>query len=80
MRTTIDRAGRLVLPKQLRDQIGLTPGQVEVTVDGGGIRVEPTAGGEIVEADGHLFIASGDGADHPVTVDAVRALRHANQR
>ena len=44
MLTTIDKAGRLVIPKQLRDHIGLLPDEVEVMVDGAGLRVEPLAG------------------------------------
>jgi len=30
MRATIDKAGRLVIPKQLRDYVGLRAGEVEV--------------------------------------------------
>ena len=32
MRSTIDKAGRLVIPKPLRDQLGLRPGDVEAAV------------------------------------------------
>lgn len=42
MRTTIDRAGRLVVPKALRDDVGLAGGgDVEVTVRDGRIEVAP---------------------------------------
>lgn len=34
MRATIDKAGRLAIPKQLRDHAGLAPGEVEVTAEG----------------------------------------------
>ena len=36
MRTTIDKAGRIVVPKALRDELSLTPGQeLEISaVDG----------------------------------------------
>lgn len=30
MRTTIDQSGHVVIPKALRDQLGLRPGEVEV--------------------------------------------------
>lgn len=43
MRTTIDAAGRLVVPKALRDLVGLRPGPVEVTSDGASLRIEPVA-------------------------------------
>lgn len=77
MRTTIDKAGRLVIAKPLRDLVGLVPGEVEVTVDGAGLRIEPVAGGRIVERGGRLTVAaSGDVLDD----DAVRDLRRGDQR
>jgi AbrB family looped-hinge helix DNA binding protein len=34
MRTTIDKAGRVVVPKVLREQMGLTPGiEIEIEID-----------------------------------------------
>lgn len=43
MRSTIDRAGRLVIPKPLRDRLGLVGGeQVEIIERDGRIEVEPT--------------------------------------
>jgi AbrB family looped-hinge helix DNA binding protein len=42
MKTTIDKAGRLVVPKRLRDQFHLLPGtEIEITADRDGIRVRP---------------------------------------
>jgi AbrB family looped-hinge helix DNA binding protein len=43
VRATIDKAGRLVIPKALRESVGLGPGVVEVVADGAGIHVEPLA-------------------------------------
>ncbi|HEX4081494.1 MAG TPA: AbrB/MazE/SpoVT family DNA-binding domain-containing protein [Acidimicrobiales bacterium] len=77
MRTTIDRAGRLVIPKRLRDQVGLSAGEVEVTVDGAGLRVEPVAGDELVEENGYLVIPA---TGITITDEMVRALRFADQR
>jgi AbrB family looped-hinge helix DNA binding protein len=77
MKTTIDKAGRLVIPKPLRDQVGLVPGEVEVIADGAGLRVEPLAGDELVEEDGHLVIPA---AGSQIDDDLVRALRDASQR
>lgn len=77
MRTTIDKAGRLVIPKQLRDRVGLGPGEVEVTADGAGLRVEPIAGDALDERDGRLVIpVSGAAIDD----NLVRSLRDADQR
>lgn len=77
MRTTIDRAGRLVIPKSLRDRLGLVPGEVEVSADGAALRVEPIMADDLEERAGRLVIP-----ESGVTLDddAVRALRDADQR
>lgn len=77
MRTTIDKAGRLVIPKVLRDRLGLRPGEVEVSADGAGLRVEPVAADDLVEVAGRLIIPEGG---DPITDDHVRALRESEQR
>jgi AbrB family looped-hinge helix DNA binding protein len=77
MRTTIDKAGRLVIPKPLRDRVGLRPGPVEVAVDGAGLRVEPVAGEGLEEVDGRTVIPA-SGAT--ITDDDVRSLRDADRR
>jgi AbrB family looped-hinge helix DNA binding protein len=42
MRTTIDRAGRVVIPQALRAAAGLTPGtEVEIELRDGTIEIEP---------------------------------------
>ncbi|MHA6621533.1 AbrB/MazE/SpoVT family DNA-binding domain-containing protein [Pseudonocardia sp. DLS-67] len=42
MRTTIDGAGRVVIPKQLRQAASLEPGQeLEITERDGRIEIEP---------------------------------------
>ncbi|KRF19974.1 antitoxin [Nocardioides sp. Soil797] len=41
MRTTIDRAGRIVVPKAVRDAMGLTEGrQIDVVFTDGRIQIE----------------------------------------
>ncbi|MER3411086.1 MAG: antitoxin, partial [Thermoleophilia bacterium] len=56
MRSTIDRAGRIVIPKPLRDAAGLRPGQeVEIHEREGRIEIEPVASAmRLVERDGFL--------------------------
>lgn len=78
MRATIDRAGRIVVPKALRDSVGLRAGsEVEVTADGAGIRIEAIAGVGLVEEGGRLVIpASGVAIDD----ELVQALRDADRR
>jgi AbrB family looped-hinge helix DNA binding protein len=77
MRATIDQAGRVVIPKQLRDHVGLRPGEVEVTVEGSGLHIEPPAEDELQELDGRLVIGP---AGATVTDELVRSLRDAGQR
>jgi AbrB family looped-hinge helix DNA binding protein len=77
MRATIDQAGRLVIPKALRDRLGLRPGVVEVVADGSGLRVEPLAGDDLEERDGRLVIPA---AGAVISDDDVRSLRDADQR
>lgn len=44
MRTTIDKAGRVVIPAPVRERAGLTAGaELEITVDDLGIRLERVA-------------------------------------
>ena len=42
MKTTIDAAGRLVIPKTIRDMAGLTPGvELEIDYRDGKVEIEP---------------------------------------
>lgn len=77
MRTTIDKAGRLVIPKALREQSGITAGEVEISLDGSAIRIESVAADALVEEDGLLLLPSGG---PELDADAVRELRLADQR
>lgn len=77
MRTTIDKAGRLVIPKILREQVGISAGEVEISLDGAAIRIESVAADELVEEDGLLLLPTGG---PELDEDAVRELRLADQR
>lgn len=77
MRTTIDKAGRLVIPRQLRDRIGLAEGgEVELALDGAGVRIEPISGRDLKEV-GDLLVIPATGT--PVTGAAVRELIDADR-
>jgi AbrB family looped-hinge helix DNA binding protein len=78
MRATIDKAGRLVIPKQLRDEIGLRPGLVEVTVYSTGLRVEPLTGGASLDERDRRLVIPATGVE--IDDDLVRSLRDAGQR
>lgn len=77
MKTTMDKAGRLVIPKGLRDRVGLVPGEVDLFAEGAGLRIEVVSTDHLVERDGHLLLPSG--GQH-LTDDDVRELRLADQR
>ena len=66
-----------MIPKALRDSLGLGPGEVELTADGAGLHIEPIADDRLQDEDGLLVIPVGGTA---VDDDLVRALRDANQR
>ena len=78
MRATIDRAGRVVIPRALRDRIGLAGGgEVEIALDGAAIRIEPLAGRELREDGGLLFIpAAGTPIDDTLARELIDADRH----
>ncbi len=77
MRTTMDKAGRIVIPASFRERLGIVPGPIDLIVDGNGIRIEVDAPDNLVEKDGRLVIRS---AAHPLTTDEIRELRLADQR
>ena len=63
MKATIDEAGRVVLPEELREAAGLSPGmEVEVRLSDGRIEIEPETTGEtlpvkLVRRPGGLLVA-----------------------
>jgi len=77
MRTTIDKAGRLVIPRPLRDRIGLAGGgEVEVELDGAAIRIQPVSGSGLREDAGLLVIPT---SGTRLTAAAVRELLDADR-
>lgn len=82
MRVTVDRVGRIVIPKILRDALGIGPEtELDVLPDGGGLRLDPVAPaqrGFEVGADGLPLLGVVAGA---VLTDAdVQRLRDDVQR
>ena len=70
----IDKAGRVVLPKPLREQFNLLPGdKLRLSVEGNGFRLEPTdTGGELVRK-GTVLVFTG-GFPEPITSAQVNNL------
>jgi AbrB family looped-hinge helix DNA binding protein len=58
MKTTIDKAGRVVIPKKIREAIGLKPGtELDVRLCDGRIEIEPEPLPiRLVERDGLLVV------------------------
>ena len=58
MRSTIDKAGRVVIPAIIRERAGLTPGTaLEVTADETGVRIERVAPGPRLVRIGKRLVA-----------------------
>lgn len=76
MRTTMDKAGRVVIPAALRERLGLLPGPVDVFAVGTGIQIEVPAHDNLVEEDGLLVVPG----EFSLSVDELRELRLADQR
>ena len=65
MEVTVDKVGRVVIPKRLRTAFGIGPdSKLTMVEDGSGIRIEPVPSGErmIEEHDGFLVLGT-----HPPT-------------
>jgi AbrB family looped-hinge helix DNA binding protein len=58
MKTTIDKAGRVVIPAVVRERAGFTPGtEVEITIDPFGVRIERIAPGPRLLKIGRRLVA-----------------------
>ena len=78
MEAVIDSSGRIVLPKQLRDALGLTPGtKVDISAYGGGLHVVPGGRTARLERDGDRLVAR---ADTVVTDEMMFALIDSGRR
>jgi AbrB family looped-hinge helix DNA binding protein len=78
METTIDAAGRIVVPKPLRDALGLSAGTVlDLSAYGTGLTLVPRGRtARLIEEDGHLVAD----ADRMVTDDDIFSLIDAARR
>lgn len=79
MRTTIDGAGRIVVPKPLREQLGFAPG-TELEIDAVDGRLEVVVPSRVRVEDGPQgarFVAD---AAEPLTAAQVRELMEQGRR
>ncbi len=73
MRTTIDSAGRVVIPKPIRDRLGLTPGgTIEVREREGKVEIEAAPTRMHLERREHGTVAVPDEELPPLSDDEVR--------
>jgi AbrB family looped-hinge helix DNA binding protein len=81
MKTTIDAAGRLVIPKEIRRQAGLQPGMpLEVRWQNGRIEIEPAALPVTLVREGRLLVAAPHGEVGELTAAAVEDTRRTLAR
>lgn len=78
MEAVIDQAGRIVLPKPIRDALGLLPGtRVDISAYGAAAQILPAGRtARLIEEDGTLVAAG----ETPVDDDVIFALIDAGRK
>jgi AbrB family looped-hinge helix DNA binding protein len=77
MESTIDKAGRVIIPASIRARLGLVPGPVNILIEGADVRITALTPNALTTREGRTVIA----ADGPaLTADDIRELRLADQR
>ena len=82
MRTTIDKAGRVVIPAAVRERAGLSAGsEIEVTEDELGIRLERVATGpKLVKIGRRLVARPTVGRDNRPDLDIATLIEEERNR
>ncbi len=81
MVSTIDSAGRLVIPKEARQQAGLQPGMaLEIRVRDGRIEIEPAPLDVRIEKRGRMVVAVPARPTRALTAGAVEQTRRDLRR
>ena len=77
MRTTIDKAGRLVLPKTLRQRLGIRAGDaLDITESATGLSLSVVRDRPRLVKDGHVLVFTGE-LERAVAGDPVAEQREA---
>ena len=80
MRTTIDAGGRVVVPKPMRDLLGLVAGsEVEIELDGatGEVRISPVPAESWLEEEEGLWVIRTNAGPLEMSGEQVRDLTEA---
>ena len=82
MRTTIDKAGRLVIPVAIRDRAGLVPGAtIEISLEDGAVRLERVAEGpRLVRVGKRLVARPTVGSGNRPSVDVASLVEEERSR
>lgn len=81
MKTAIDAAGRVVVPKALRDEIGLRPGvSLEIYASDGALVIEPTPTPVTLVRRGKRLVAKPAARLPKLTQDEVRGVLEGSRR
>jgi len=81
MRTTIDGAGRVVIPKAIRDSLDLGAGaEVNIEARDGRIEIEATPTPMRLARRNGRLVAIPEGPVEPLTAEQVRATLEAGRR
>jgi AbrB family looped-hinge helix DNA binding protein len=82
VRSTIDKAGRVVIPAAIRERAGLTPGtELDITVDEFGVRLERVAAGpRLIKVGRRLVARPTVPADARPTLDVATLVEEERNR
>jgi AbrB family looped-hinge helix DNA binding protein len=81
MQTTIDSAGRIIVPKAMRDALGLKPGQpLEIRAGDGRLEIEVAPTRLRLKTRGKGIVAVPEVALPPLTADEVRQTLERTRR
>ena len=81
MKTAIDAAGRVIVPKALRDQLGLAPGrELDIRARDGALVIEPVPTEVTLVKRGKRLVAKPKTALPKLTQDEIRAALEGSRR
>ena len=82
LKATLDRAGRIVLPKSLRDELRLSPGDIlDLTVTGDDVTVRPRRGATPLQKERGVWVfRTGKALTAGETQDTLRDIRAHRHR